>query len=133
MSLYVSDPEEITMLEPLGVAHNGIERLKVKDEDVLVIGCGPVGLLAQRVAKVMGAKRYKIMKNLYHFSVDIYITLKKKQHRVARSTFAFDIRHSTSARDIRHSLDTRHLLGFFVHSVKSSYSIKYLNILRLLF
>lgn len=49
--------EEITMLEPLGVAHNGIERLKVKGEDVLVIGCGPVGLLAQRVAKVMGAKR----------------------------------------------------------------------------
>jgi threonine dehydrogenase-like Zn-dependent dehydrogenase len=46
------------MLEPLGVAHNGIERLEVKDEDVLVIGCGPVGLLAQRVAKVMGAKRY---------------------------------------------------------------------------
>ena len=45
------------MLEPLGVAHNGIERLDVKDEDVLVIGCGPVGLLAQKLAKVMGAKR----------------------------------------------------------------------------
>lgn len=49
--------EQIAMLEPLGVAHNGIERLKVKNEDVLVIGCGPVGLLAQMVAKIMGANR----------------------------------------------------------------------------
>ena len=49
--------EEIAMLEPLGVAHNAIERLEVAGEDVLIIGCGPVGLLAQQVAKAMGAKR----------------------------------------------------------------------------
>ena len=49
--------EQITMMEPLGVAHNGIERLNVAGEDVLVIGCGAIGLLAQRLAKVMGAKR----------------------------------------------------------------------------
>lgn len=52
-----SDAEEIALLEPLGVAHNGVEKLKVKDEDVLVIGCGPMGLLVQMLAKVMGAKR----------------------------------------------------------------------------
>ncbi|XP_041363511.1 L-threonine 3-dehydrogenase-like [Gigantopelta aegis] len=50
-------PEEIAMLEPLGVSHNAIEKLEVKDEEVLVIGCGPVGLLAQAVAKALGAKR----------------------------------------------------------------------------
>ncbi|WAQ96088.1 TDH-like protein [Mya arenaria] len=44
-------------MEPLGVAHNGVERLRVEGEDVLVVGCGPIGLLAQRLAKVMGAKR----------------------------------------------------------------------------
>ncbi|KAJ8319291.1 hypothetical protein KUTeg_004382, partial [Tegillarca granosa] len=38
-------PDEIAMLEPLGVAHNATERLSVKGEDVLVIGCGAVGLL----------------------------------------------------------------------------------------
>ena len=53
----LADAEEITLLEPLGVAHNGIERLDVIGEDVLVIGCGPVGLLAQSLAKAMGAKR----------------------------------------------------------------------------
>ena len=52
-----SDAEEIALLEPLGVAHNGAEKLKAKDEDVLVIGCGPMGLLVQMLAKVMGAKR----------------------------------------------------------------------------
>ncbi|XP_005101843.1 L-threonine 3-dehydrogenase [Aplysia californica] len=51
------DAEEIAMLEPLGVAHNAIERLNVKGQDVLVTGCGPVGLMAQAVAKALGAKR----------------------------------------------------------------------------
>ncbi|XP_050392902.1 L-threonine 3-dehydrogenase [Patella vulgata] len=50
-------PDEIAMLEPLGVAHNAIERLEVKNEDVLVIGCGPVGLLAQCCVKALGGKR----------------------------------------------------------------------------
>lgn len=49
--------EEIAMLEPLGVAHNGVEKLDVSGEDVLVIGCGPIGLLAQALAKSMGASR----------------------------------------------------------------------------
>jgi len=51
------DAEQITMLEPLGVAHNAVERLNVKGQDVLVTGCGPVGLMAQAVAKALGAKR----------------------------------------------------------------------------
>ena len=29
----------------------------MRGEDVLVIGCGPVGLLAQCLAKALGAKR----------------------------------------------------------------------------
>lgn len=45
------------MLEPLGVAHNAVERLEVAGEDLLVIGCGPVGLLVLMVAKALGAKR----------------------------------------------------------------------------
>ncbi|PVD38262.1 hypothetical protein C0Q70_00873 [Pomacea canaliculata] len=51
------DAEQIALLEPLGVAHNALERLDVKGQDVLVTGCGPVGLFAQAVAKVLGAKR----------------------------------------------------------------------------
>lgn len=54
------DAEQIALLEPLGVAHNALERLDVKGQDVLVTGCGPVGLFAQAVAKVLGAKRYII-------------------------------------------------------------------------
>ncbi|ESO84227.1 hypothetical protein LOTGIDRAFT_184303 [Lottia gigantea] len=49
--------DEIAMLEPLGVAHNAIENLEVKNEDVLVIGCGPVGLLAQLCVKALGGRR----------------------------------------------------------------------------
>lgn len=45
------------MLEPLGVSHNCVERLDVEGEDVLVIGCGAIGLLVQNVARAMGAKR----------------------------------------------------------------------------
>ena len=43
-------------MEPLGVAHNIIERISVENRTVLVIGCGPVGLLAISVAKALGAK-----------------------------------------------------------------------------
>ncbi|RUS76558.1 hypothetical protein EGW08_015690 [Elysia chlorotica] len=51
------DAEQIAMLEPLGVAHNAIEKLGVKGKEVLVIGCGPVGLMAQASAKALGAKK----------------------------------------------------------------------------
>jgi len=40
----------------MGVAHNGIERLEVNGEAVLVIGCGPVGLFAIACAKALGKK-----------------------------------------------------------------------------
>nr|CAB3266482.1 sorbitol dehydrogenase-like [Phallusia mammillata] len=50
----ISDVEAV-LLEPMGVAHNAIERLEVKGERVLVIGCGPVGLLAVACAKALGA------------------------------------------------------------------------------
>lgn len=44
-------------MEPLGVAHNIIERIDVINRNVLVIGCGPVGLLAVATAKALGAKQ----------------------------------------------------------------------------
>jgi threonine dehydrogenase-like Zn-dependent dehydrogenase len=53
----VEDVDEAVLLEPLGVAHNAIERLDVKDQQVLVLGCGPIGLLACSVAKALGATR----------------------------------------------------------------------------
>ncbi|XP_076822977.1 L-threonine 3-dehydrogenase-like isoform X1 [Clavelina lepadiformis] len=45
------------LLEPMGVAHNAIERLEVDGEAVLVIGCGPVGLFAVSCAKALGATK----------------------------------------------------------------------------
>ena len=37
-----------------GVAHNAVESISVAGEDVLVLGCGPVGLFAIAIAKVLG-------------------------------------------------------------------------------
>lgn len=34
-----------------------MEELDVKNEDVLIIGCGTIGLLALKCAKEMGAKK----------------------------------------------------------------------------
>ncbi|XP_014768421.1 L-threonine 3-dehydrogenase [Octopus bimaculoides] len=48
---------EATLLEPLGVSHQAIESLEVQNEDVLIIGCGAIGLLATSVAKALGANR----------------------------------------------------------------------------
>ena len=38
-----------------GVAHNGVTRIGVTDQVVLVIGAGAIGLLATAVAKALGA------------------------------------------------------------------------------
>ncbi|XP_076029625.1 L-threonine 3-dehydrogenase-like [Oratosquilla oratoria] len=48
---------QAVLLEPMGVAHNAVEHIDVVGEDVLVLGCGPVGLLAIAVAKALGAAK----------------------------------------------------------------------------
>lgn len=48
--------DHTALMEPLGVSHNAIENLEVKGECVLIIGCGPVGVLATGVAKALGAE-----------------------------------------------------------------------------
>jgi len=52
----ISD-EQACLIEPMGVAHNILERIDIVDQDILIIGCGPVGLLAIACARGMGAKR----------------------------------------------------------------------------
>lgn len=47
---------EACLLEPFGVAHQAVEAIGVKNDTVLVTGCGTVGLCAVAIAKYMGAK-----------------------------------------------------------------------------
>ena len=54
--LYIG-AEAAVLLEPMGVAHNAIEQVEPSGEDVLIIGCGPIGVLACSIAKALGAKR----------------------------------------------------------------------------
>ncbi len=51
--------DEAALLEPMAVAVHGIlERAKVEPEDfVVILGCGPLGLLALQLAKSEGASR----------------------------------------------------------------------------
>ena len=51
--------EEAAVMEPLAIAIHGVlERARVEPEDVVVVlGCGPVGLLALQTAKAEGASK----------------------------------------------------------------------------
>lgn len=49
--------EQAALLEPLGVAHNALEQCEVRGEDVLIIGCGPIGLMGCSLARALGATR----------------------------------------------------------------------------
>lgn len=51
---------DAVLLEPMGVAHNGLSRIGVENQDVLIIGAGAIGLLATSVAKAMGATKVMI-------------------------------------------------------------------------
>ena len=48
---------EVAMLEPLGVAVHAVREKNMVGENVLILGCGPVGLMAIAVAKAFGAGR----------------------------------------------------------------------------
>ena len=39
---------------PLGVAYNGVDQIQVEGKQVLVIGCGAIGLFAMAVSKAKG-------------------------------------------------------------------------------
>lgn len=50
--------EEAAMIEPMGVALDLAYTADIKlNDDVLVIGLGPIGLMALRIAKLMGARK----------------------------------------------------------------------------
>ncbi len=50
--------EEACVIEPMGVALDLVRTADVRlNNDVLVIGLGPIGLMAARLAKAMGARR----------------------------------------------------------------------------
>lgn len=52
----ISD-EQACLMEPFGVAHQACEKIGVKNDTVLVTGCGTVGLCAIAIAKYMGASK----------------------------------------------------------------------------
>jgi len=64
----------LSVQEPLGNAVHTVTHFDVKDKDVVILGCGPIGLMGIDVAKAYGAKkviaievndyRRKIAKNL---------------------------------------------------------------------
>ena len=49
--------ETIAVLEPLGVAVHACTLTPVSGKSVAIVGCGPIGLMAVKVAKTMGAKK----------------------------------------------------------------------------
>jgi len=53
-------PTQGVLMEPLGVAHNGVESIDVEGHEVLIIGAGPIGLLAAQCAKAFGASKVMI-------------------------------------------------------------------------
>jgi len=53
-------PEEIpltqaVLLEPLGVAYHALSKVRVAANPALVLGCGPIGLMAVHLARALGA------------------------------------------------------------------------------
>jgi len=49
------DPVRACLLEPFGVAHHAVEEVQVAGDNLLVIGCGPIGLMSIAVARALGA------------------------------------------------------------------------------
>ncbi|MEA4815385.1 MAG: L-threonine 3-dehydrogenase [Lachnospiraceae bacterium] len=50
-------PKNNAMLEPLGVAVHAATKVEISGNIVVVLGCGPIGLMATSVVKMMGARK----------------------------------------------------------------------------
>jgi threonine dehydrogenase-like Zn-dependent dehydrogenase len=52
------EPLKAVLLEPFGVSHQACEAAEVTSgDDLLVLGCGPIGLFAVQIAKAIGASK----------------------------------------------------------------------------
>lgn len=51
------DAKYASLLEPFGVAYRTVEEANVKNDTLLVIGCGPIGSAAIALANHFGAKK----------------------------------------------------------------------------
>ncbi|MDP2857169.1 MAG: L-threonine 3-dehydrogenase [Bacillota bacterium] len=49
--------EEGACLEPMGVAMHGLEAARVGGKDIVILGAGPIGLMAVGIARAHGARR----------------------------------------------------------------------------
>jgi threonine 3-dehydrogenase len=47
-------PEQAVLLEPMGVAYHALSKVKVSANSSLIVGCGPIGLMAIQLAKILG-------------------------------------------------------------------------------
>ena len=45
----------------IGVAYNGVSKIDVKNQEVLILGAGAIGLLASAVSKALGAKKVVVV------------------------------------------------------------------------
>lgn len=52
-----ANPLYLSVQEPLGNAVHTMLEFDIKDKDVVVVGCGPIGLMGVNVAKAAGAKK----------------------------------------------------------------------------
>lgn len=52
-----ANPLYLSVQEPLGNAVHTMIEFDIKDKDVVVVGCGPIGLMGVNVAKAYGAKK----------------------------------------------------------------------------
>ena len=51
-------PQVAVLLEPFGVSHQACEAAEVvRGDDLVVLGCGPIGLFAIQIAKALGASK----------------------------------------------------------------------------
>ena len=79
--------EEGSLLEPFGVALHAVERTRIEPGDVvLVMGCGPIGIFAQQIARASGAsiviateiKQFRLDLAKKIGSADVYVNNEKE-------------------------------------------------------
>ncbi len=109
--------DEGALIEPLAVAYRGVSKIpNIFNADVLVLGLGPIGLLAGMIAKRLGAKGvHGIDRNEHKRDTALSVDFD--------SAFSIDDVPETRYNSLLECSGSSELLDTFIHSIKKGGSI----------
>lgn len=101
-----TNPDLGAILEPIGVAVNGVLKEDINNKSVVVFGCGPIGLFGLAAAAAMGARQlFAVDPNSYRLAIARKLVQSAVLLNPAKEDVTKALMHATEGKGIEVSLE----------------------------